>query len=106
MNHVRKHLTMAAIAGACLLGAGAASAQYSNANPYGPGGFYWNYHESIDKMPAEDKAKLMAMTDKMMQSEMDFKMQMAKMQEQHAVDVAKMQRDIDVWLMNYRTGGH
>ena len=104
MQSIRKQIAAAALA-VGLIGAGTAGAvEYNTVNPYGPGGYYWNYHEVIEKMSAEDKSKLMSMSDKIMQSELDFKMQVAKLQAQHEMDVAKMQRDMEMYLMSYRMG--
>jgi hypothetical protein len=107
MHQVRKCLAIAAFTVAGIAGTGAASAQYLG--PIGKSGYtvtgpLFMYHEQIEKMSPEDKAKLMAMSDKMEQSEMDYKMNTAKAQAQHEMEMAKMHRDMEMWIVGSRMG--
>ena len=62
------------------------------------------YPDAVRRLTPDDTSKLMAMSDKMMQAEMDYKVQMAKMEAQHQMDMAKMARDMEAFLIKYQ--GH
>ena len=58
------------------------------------------YHSEISRMSAEQRTKLMAMQDKLMQMEMDNAAAKLKMD----MDVAKAKRDIDMYVYSAHQG--
>jgi hypothetical protein len=56
------------------------------------------YRDRIAKMTPEDRAKFSSMMDKLLQMEMDYKTGAMKMQASHEMEMAKMQRDLEMWM--------
>jgi hypothetical protein len=83
------------------------SLAFADANEFQIGGstdFYKSmtaqYRDYIARMSPENRAKLMAMQDKMMQMEMDQKSTQMKME----MEVAKAKRDIELFILTFGRG--
>jgi len=102
MIRLMKRVAVGTIVLAGLAGTGMAQAQSHDAM-VGP---WWNYFEPVSMhmghqmamMKPEERSKVMAMEDKMAQMEMDFKVQMAKEMAQHEMEMAKMRRDVAMYI--------
>jgi len=102
MIRLMKRVAVGTMVVAGLAGAGIAQAQSHDAM-VGP---WWNYFEPVSMhmghqmtmMKPEERSKVMAMEDKMAQMDMDFKVQMAKEMAQHEMEMAKMRRDVVMYI--------
>lgn len=96
--------TLIAVAGAA---SAAATSPDSDDGTFGPlwsntdyfRGHVAEYRDRLEKMTPEERSKMMAMQDRIMKMEMDFRSQVTKMQTDHAMEMAKARRELDLFML-------
>lgn len=104
MNAFKQLVVASLIATAGMIalpGTALAGQEYGSQSSFVHGPDYYSYqmekyNEQIARMSQEDRAKLMAMQDKLMQMEMDHASSEMKME----MDTAKAKRDIEMFIVS------